>query len=83
MTKGKTMQTQDQPGGYYVSALLSGKYFMMAGPYASHDSALAEVPRVRKIAEEHDRRAVWAAFGTSRLRVESPPLGILNQKGLM
>ena len=72
-----------QPGAFYVTALLSGRYALMAGPYAEHEAALADVQKVRKIAESVDRRAIWAAFGTSRLQSDNPPAGQLNRHGLI
>jgi hypothetical protein len=77
------MQTPDtKPGPYYVTAVLddSRKVYPMAGPYALHADALADVERIRRVAESVDRRALWAAFGTCRLPDYGKP-GKLNALG--
>lgn len=79
------MQTPDtKPGPYYVTAIIDGDatIYPMAGPYADHASALADVQRCRDIAISVDRKAIWAAFGTCRTPTYSHP-GKLNQLGLM
>jgi hypothetical protein len=79
------MQTPDtKPGPYYVTAMLddSSMVYPMAGPYADHAAALADVERCRSIAESVDRRALWAAFGTCRMPTYAKP-GKLNQLGLV
>ena len=68
-------------GHYYVSAIDGSKYYLMSGPYESHQSALDHVDRVRYIAEENDRRAVWMSFGTCRKEGETRP-GRLQLCGL-
>lgn len=77
------MQTPDtRPGPYYVSAIMDGTPYLMAGPYDLHEQALADVERARGIACEVDRRSVWAAFGTCRVPGQSKP-GALNTHGLI
>lgn len=79
------MQTPDtKPGPYYVTAILdsSSTVYPMAGPYAAHADALADVERIRRVAESVDRRAIWAAFGTCRLPTFAKP-GKLNELGVI
>lgn len=79
------MQTPDtKPGPYYVSAIDGQKHALVSGPYATHEEALALVTPAKNIAERHDARAVWAAFGTCRLNdmtMENAPRGMLQKWG--
>ena len=77
-----TQSPDNRPGPYYVSAVDADKYHLMAGPYADHASALADVNRARDIASKHDGRACFMAWGT--VRVEgSDKIGQLNKFNLM
>jgi hypothetical protein len=49
---------------YYVSAIDGPKTFIIAGPYASHAAALAQVRAVCEFANEQDGRAWFMAWGT-------------------
>lgn len=70
------------PGPYYVSAVDAGRTFLMAGPYDFHGSALADVDRALRIANERDGRAWFMSWGT--VRVEGcEQRGRLNELGLM
>jgi hypothetical protein len=77
------MQAPDtKPGPYYVTARDAGRYHVMAGPYADHAAALADVQRARDIAYEHDGRAWFMAWGTARIE-DSDRIGTLNKLGLI
>lgn len=75
---------QDQPAGDQSAARQSGFYVsiqrtsrnstdtgLLLGPYDSKEEAGTHVPEGRALAESVDDRAVWDAFGVSR--VTSPP----------
>lgn len=54
--------------GFYVSAFLSGKGpFLFFGPLDTKEAAEAQVAPVRSKAEDMDPRAVWAAFGVTKV----------------
>lgn len=77
------MTTPDtRPGPYYVTAITGGRYFVMAGPYSTHQAALDDVQRARDVAYQVDPRAWWAAWGTARIE-GSQRAGRLNDLGLM
>lgn len=75
--------------GYYVTVIRelgmrSGrKVGWLLGPYPTHDEALANVSRGRRIASEIDPRTSFDAFGTSSIEIERGelPLGVLNANG--
>jgi hypothetical protein len=76
-------QTPDtRPGPYYVSAIDGTKKFIMAGPYAQHADALADVERARQIADKADGRAWFMACGTCRIE-GSAKVGNMNKLGLI
>jgi hypothetical protein len=64
-----------QPGFYYVTCRRDdGRSARVAGPYIdNHAGALADVARVKTIAEEHDARAIWYSWGTARCDVDMGP----------
>ena len=70
------------PGPYYVSAVDAGRTFLMAGPYELHGAALCDVDRAFRIANEHDGRAWFMAWGTVRIE-DCERRGRLNELGLM
>jgi hypothetical protein len=73
----------NEPGDYFVSAQDDGRFWLVSGPYVNdHAAALADVETCRSLCESHDSRAVWMAFGTCRLAVNSGTLGILQRHGL-
>lgn len=51
---------------FYVSVTNGKKYVALAGPYDTHDAALAAVPEARRKAFDADPRAPWYAYGTCR-----------------
>ncbi len=70
---------------FYVTAIDSGaggRYYVMSGPYKTHDAALADVEKCRDIAYQHDGRAWFMAWGTARI-VDRGAKGRLNLAGLV
>jgi hypothetical protein len=57
-----------RPGNYYISAVLDDRFALVSGPYRTHQEALNLVGRAEAIASESDPRAVWASFGTVRMK---------------
>ena len=69
-----------QPGRYYVTAIDSGRVALLAGPFRSHEAALARVQPCKHIANLVDSRAVWWFYGTSRDKGGvTLPAGKLNE----
>lgn len=81
-TQTQTQTPDTRPGPYYVSAIDAGKTYTMAGPYADHASALADVDRARDIASDHDGRAWFMSWGTVRIE-GSDRVGNLNKHGMI
>lgn len=76
-------QPDSRPGNYYVSVIDGARKALLAGPWAKHADALANVERVSQLAYELDPRSHWYAFGTARLPDDdSVPIraGSLNSK---
>jgi hypothetical protein len=72
-----------QPGDYFVSVLDGGRHALVSGPYVNdHAAALADVEHCRTLAEKHDARAVFYAFGTVRLASKSGKVGQLQRWGV-
>lgn len=66
-------------GGFYVSVVQGTRYGLLAGPFQTHAEAKALVPRVRALAERlAPRDSFGSAFGTSRVKGEPFPEGLLN-----
>ena len=74
-----TQAIDRQPGKYYVTAVDHRRVALLAGPFTSHEAALARVAVSKRIAEQVNDRAIWWAYGTSRDKggVTLPP-GKLN-----
>ena len=66
-------------GGFYVTAVDSGRTALLAGPFKSHEAALARVDTSKRIAQQVNDRAIWWAYGTSRDTVGNLPAGKLNE----
>ncbi len=49
---------------FYVSVIDGGRKGVLLGPYETHQEALDEVRRGRRLAEDADCRAAFYAFGT-------------------
>lgn len=74
------------PGPYYVSVIRPEKPSdprLLAGPYALHAAALADVAKATDIATDLDPKASFYAFGTIRMRSGYDTPGILNKLGKM
>lgn len=53
---------------YFVSCVETDgrrRKSLLAGPYATHAEALAQVYKVSRMTENADPRAAWFAFGTA------------------
>jgi hypothetical protein len=53
---------------YFVSCVETDgrrRKSLLAGPYATHEAALAQVRKVARMTEDVDPRAAWFAFGTA------------------
>lgn len=74
-------QTHHEGSNYYVSVVDGPKKFqVLAGPYKTHQEALALVPTVTRIAQDVDPRAAFYAFGTVAMKPDFTKPGILNDK---
>ena len=64
---------------YYVTAYHTPRrHYWLAGPFATHEEALAMVDAARR---EASRRDCWmdvAAYGTARVKAPPYPVGQLN-----
>ncbi len=78
--EGDTQEADPRPGSYYVSCIYGEKRALLYGPLPSHAAALAMVERVRAVAVEVDRMAVWYDFGTARADVDYTRPGVLNER---
>jgi hypothetical protein len=54
----------------------------MSGPYPTHAAALADVDKARNVADKHDARAWFMAWGTDEKHRPSL-VGTLNKHRLM
>jgi hypothetical protein len=59
-------------GDYYVTVRDAGRTGFLLGPYTDYLEVLANIDRGRKLAQAADCRAVFYAFGHSRLPVGTP-----------
>lgn len=82
-----TPETCPEPGRYYVTAIDADRvrYHYMAGPYRTHAEALANVRPMLLLADRHDPRAWWMAWGTARHTDTSKPapLAVLVKHGII
>ena len=67
---------------YYVSVVRSAKQRgLLAGPFRTHDEALAHVDRAKTLACEIDPWCDFDAFGTCSLPYKATnPIGALNRE---
>jgi hypothetical protein len=65
-------------GVYYVTCVDGPAWWKMAGPYATHGEALADVDRARGIADKIDGRAWFMGWGTVRAKDGDAKPGRLN-----
>lgn len=78
-------ETSCPRGTYYVTAVDGGSFWRMAGPYDTHQEALADVRRVHELTDKHDRsgRAAFMGWGTIRDKEGARSPGNLNKAGLL
>ena len=58
-------------GGYYATAVYSGRAVYLLGPFDTHEEALAEQPRSEAIVRKeyaHDPHLPWFGYGTARVK---------------
>lgn len=51
----------------------------LLGPYATHEEALANVDRGRKLAVDNDPKAYWYSFGTCSIAEQTDKKGVLGK----
>ncbi|HVN82281.1 MAG TPA: hypothetical protein VMW38_25070 [Terriglobia bacterium] len=78
-----TSETCPEPGNYYVTAVDGPSLYYMAGPYPTHAEALAMVEKALSIADKHDGRAWFMAWGTVRTKDGYSKPGSLNRANLI
>jgi hypothetical protein len=71
------------PGKYFVSCIDGDEYYLMAGPYATHQEAQRLRRKAQDIAESHDPRAFWMAWGVCVLPDDTTRIGVLNKFNLI
>lgn len=76
-----------EPGFYYVTVIDAGCYWKMAGPYSTHQEALAAVGMVRRLTgacggSKGLYMKAFGGWGTTRSMDAGEP-GVLNAKGLL
>jgi hypothetical protein len=82
--KAAAHEASEQPEvGFYVTVRErpdGGRTGYLAGPWDTHEEALAHVEPVRRLAESKNDRARWYAFGTARVEGPSPVRrGLFNE----
>lgn len=66
---------------YYVTMARDGVgVARLAGPFDTHDEALAHVDRAREEAEKADPRAAFDSFGTAGVESDNHRPGVLNER---
>jgi Large polyvalent protein associated domain 29 len=71
----------ENPVGFYVSAKDGSRHSMLLGPYAAKEEAEAAVPLGSKLARTVDDRAVWYAYGVTKVTMPAGkdlPAGVLE-----
>lgn len=76
-----TQAPDTAPGPYYVSAVDGSHKVLASGPYQTHAEALALVDRALHLADQHDGRAWFAAWGTVRMQPNYTSPGVLQKWG--
>lgn len=64
-------------GDFYVTVQDAGRTGFLLGPYSDVREALANVQRGRSLACEANSRAVFYAYGTSRLPIGTPNVPVV------
>ena len=70
-------ESHDQPF-FYVSVLNGPRLALLAGPFQTHEEALAMVDQARETAQRIDPWAWFYAFGTVKMMTGHQP-GVLNK----
>lgn len=70
-------------GKYFVTAVDGGSFYLMAGPYATHQAAEAHRELALKIANGCDAKAWFMAWGITRMPDDCAKVGVLNRHGLI
>jgi hypothetical protein len=78
-----TPETCPEPGIYYVTAKDGPQWWKMAGPYPTHEAALADVDRALRIASDNAPKAWFMNWGTARMKDGTTEPGNLNKAGLI
>ena len=63
---------------FYVSVIDGSRYGFLAGPYDTHEEALAMVEPAKKMAQKLDDWAWFYAFGTVKAPLGYSKPGVLN-----
>lgn len=74
---------QCAPGKYFVGCVKDSRYYLMAGPYATHQQAEADRNRALEVADRVDGRAWFLSWGVVRLADDAERTGRLNELGLL
>lgn len=72
-----------KPSGHYVTMVREGnpkRVAWLAGPFKTHEEAVAHVDRARAVAHEVDPWSEFDAFGTASRQADHHPPGVLNEK---
>lgn len=72
-----------EPGKYFVTAVDGDRFFLMAGPYQTHQAAEADRDRALKIADDIDGRAWFMLWGVARMPDDCEKVGVLNRHNLI
>jgi len=78
-----TPETCPEGSKYYVTAIDAGKTYFMAGPYNTHIEALNNVDKSLQVADKHDGRAWFMAWGTVQMKSYCAIVGSLNKAGFI
>ena len=63
---------------YYVSVVRASDYRLLAGPFPTHQEALAWVDRAKAVAATLDPKAHWYGYGTVAMAPGYQKPGMLN-----
>ena len=78
-----SQEPETATGDYFVSARDEVRFALVSGPYVNdHAAALGDLSECKRLVEEVDPKAVFYAFGTCRLSLESGVIGFLQRHKL-
>lgn len=66
-------------GGFYVTVRDHDRTGWLLGPYQTHEDALANEPRARRLAADADPKAPWYAYGTARVKFGPLPVSVFGR----